>query len=235
MDGKWLPILIGMPLFEGIGRNELMEMIQCLALQLYEFQKNEYIAIAGDNMRGGTRPGIGIMLAGSAVVAKENAAGNRMMMAVLRPGDMFGEMMAFSGKDRWPASVYTQEPSTVTFLPSSKVIGSCEKACRIHKQLILNLLKIISDKALLLNKKVEYLSIKSMRGKISAFLLEQYQQTSQTTFMLPLNRNEMADFLNVSRPSMSREMCRMQEEGLINFHMATVKILDLEGLKGMVE
>jgi len=235
MELQWIAILAKMPLFKGIGMEELKEMLQCLALAPCEFQKNEYIAITGDPMRNGAQRGIGIILTGNAVVLKENAAGDRVIMAVLQPGDMFGEMVVFAGKDRWPASVYTQEPSIITFLPSSKIIGSCEKACPVHRQLIVNLLRLISDKALLLNKKVEYLSIKSMRGKIGAFLLEQSQQTGQTTFLLPLNRNEMADFLCVSRPSMSREMGRMQAEGIIDFHRSSVRILDSERLKGMVE
>ena len=160
---------------------------------------------------------------------------NRVILIMLEPGDMFGEMVAFADHHQWPASVYSQEPCTVTFLPPDKIIGSCEKVCGMHKQLIMNMLRIISGKALALNRKLEYLSIKSMRGKISAFLLEEYRKSGRTTFVLPLKRNEMADFLNVSRPSMSREMGRMQDEGIIEFHQASVKIKDLETLKGMAE
>ena len=74
-----------------------------------------------------------------------------------------------------------------------------------------------------------------MRGKISAFLLEQYEKQGSATFILPLKRNEMAEFLNVARPSLSREMCRMRDEGLIDFHQSTIKIKDLEALKNLIE
>lgn len=230
MDEKWVTILVNNPLFRAIETGELQEMLQCLKPKTGEFGKNEYITMAGDHFEG-----IGIMLSGSAVVIKENAAGSRVIMAVLDPGDMFGEMVAFADHNQWPASVYTQEPCTVTFLPPDKIIGSCEQACAMHKRLIMNLLKIISNKALVLNRKVEYLSIKSMRGKISTFLLEQYRKTGKTTFVMPLKRNEMADFLNVSRPSMSREMGRMKDEGIIDFHRASVRIRDMEALRRLVE
>jgi CRP-like cAMP-binding protein len=95
------------------------------------------------------------------------------------------------------------------------------------------MLRIVSDRALFLNKKLEYLSIKNMRGKICAFLLEQYNRCGTTTFLLPLKRNEMADYLNVARPSLSREMGRMKEEGLIDFHKASMKLKDLEALRRM--
>lgn len=86
---------------------------------------------------------------------------------------------------------------------------------------------------MMLNKKVEYLTIKSMRGKISTYLLEQYSREGDVTITMPLNRNQLSDFLNVSRPSMSREMSKMRDEGIIVFHLNEVKIMDIESLKHM--
>jgi len=57
----------------------------------------------------------------------------------------------------------------------------------------------------------------------------------KTTFILPLKRNELADFLNVSRPSLSREMSRLMEEGIIDFHRASIKIKDLDSLRRMAD
>ena len=85
----------------------------------------------------------------------------------------------------------------------------------------------------MLNKKIEYLTIKSMRGKISTYLLEQYKRTGDKNIILPLNRNELSDFLNVSRPSMSREMSKMRDEGVIDFHLTAFRILNLEAVKIM--
>ena len=97
------------------------------------------------------------------------------------------------------------------------------------------MLRIISEKALLLNRKVEYLAIKSLRGKICTYLLEQHQRTGMTTFMLPLKRCELADLLNVSRPSLSREMCKMRDEGIIDFHRSSIRIKNMEALKRSAE
>ena len=97
------------------------------------------------------------------------------------------------------------------------------------------MLKIVSELPLKLNKKVEYPTIKSMYVKISVFLLDQYKKTGKTTFVLPMNRNDMADFLNVSRPSISRETSRMKDEGIIDYHLSTIKIKDIDALKIAVE
>ena len=99
----------------------------------------------------------------------------------------------------------------------------------------MNMLNIISNKALILNRKVEYLSIRSIRGKIIHYLLEQYKHKGKNNFTLPLNRTELADFLNIPRPSLSREMCRMRDEGLIDFHRSSIKINNVENLKALAE
>jgi CRP-like cAMP-binding protein len=213
-------------LFDGISASDLGAMLKCLDAGIRDYSKSEYIALAGERFDS-----IGIIVKGSAAVTKEDVDGNRVIMALLKPGDMFGEMAVFSNKPVWPANVHAQEKCTVCFIPSVKIAGTCGNACQWHTVLILNLLGVISEKALMLNRKVEYLSIKSMRGRICAFLLEQYKRTGEPTITLPMNRGELADFLNVSRSSMSREMCRMRDEGIIDFHKATFRLLNIKALK----
>lgn len=219
-------VLSQSPLFRGMGEKDIIGLLNCLTVKLCDYKKNDYVTIAGDSFEG-----IGIVLKGQVSVSKENAAGVRVMMTVLAPGEMFGEMVAFSKHAVWPATVQALKNSTVLFLSSEKIVNTCTTVCSRHNVVIRNMLEIISTRALLLNKKVEYLTIKSMRGKISTYLLEQYNRNGKMTFMLPLKRNELAEFLNVSRPSMSREMARMRDEQIIDFNMASIKILDLEGLK----
>jgi CRP-like cAMP-binding protein len=230
MKQEWLEILIKSDLFKEIPIQELNTMLECLKPKVCSYKKDEYITLAGEKFDG-----LGIVLSGSVVVTKENAAGSRIIMTILKPSEMFGEMAAFSDKRVWPATVYAKESCFVLFLPSGKIVGDCKKKCISNKMLILNLLRIVSNKALVLNRKVEYLTMKSIRGKISSFLLEQYKKTGNLLFMIPMNRNELADFLNVSRPSLSREMSRMRDEGIIEFYHASIRIKEIEGLKRGVD
>jgi len=223
-------ILAASPLFNAIPANELAGMLACLNPKVESFTKGSYIAVEGDEFGG-----LGILLAGEAAVIKENAAGVRSMMTTLATGHMFGEMVAFSARRFWPASVFAQTDCTAVFLPPGKITGECEKTCVNHTRMINNMLQILSEKALLLNRKVEYLAIRSMRIKIATYLLEQYKRTGKKTFYIPLKRNDLADFLNVSRTALSREMGRMRDAGLIEFYRSAVKINDLAGLIETVE
>ncbi len=226
MYEKWIKTLKRVELFKDFEIDELNKMLMCICPKITSYKKKEYVTIAENRFTG-----IGIVLEGEVIVTKENAAGNRVIMAKLKEGDIFGEMMAFSGYNKWAATVVASTDCTVIFLPPEKIVGNCSNICRGHKLLIQNMLSLISKKALGLNRKVEYLVIKSIRRKISVYLLEQYNKTGRFTFIVPLKRNELAEFLNVSRPSLSREIIKMKEEGIIDFYRSTFKIIDIEGLK----
>lgn len=200
-------------------------MLSCLNFRIRRFGRNEYANQAGDAFDG-----LGVILSGQAAVIKENSEGDRMILSILKPGDLFGEMAAFSDIRKWPATVIAQTDCEIMYVPPDKLVGQCEHSCMGHRKLIMNMLGILSKKALMLSRKLEYLSIRSMRGRIASFLLEQCKKTGQTTFLLPMNRNELADFLNVTRPSLSREMSRMREEGIIDFHRSSIQVKNMNAL-----
>lgn len=227
---KKLRILSGSLLFAGIEPETLAVMLDCLQPKISTHAKNSFITVEGQPFTG-----LGILLAGEAAVVKETVSGARSMLSPLRAGDMFGEMIAFSARQTWPASVFAQSECAVVFLPPQKITGTCPNACAGHQRLIRNMLLIVSEKALMLNRKVEYLTIRSMRAKIAAYLLEQHKQAGKTTFILPLKRNDLADFLNVSRTALSREMGRMRDEGLLEFYRSSVRLTDVGALMKAAE
>lgn len=230
MFEKYIDILSKNKLFQDMTKDDINVILNCIKPKISKFKKNEFIAINGDDFKS-----VGILLEGNAIVVKENVAGRRIFITNLTSGDMFGEMAVFSEKSIIPATIEAQNNCTVLFLSGKKIISECKNICMLHHTLIRNILKIISDRALFLNKHISYLNIKSIRGKISTFLIEQYRKTGRTTFKLPLNRNELAEFLNVSRPSLSREICRMRDEGLLDFNRSSFYIKNIETLKNMAE
>lgn len=230
MIEDYIDIIKDSPLFYGIKIEELACMLQCLTPKIQSYSKNECIVNAGESIDR-----FGIVLDGEATIVKENAEGNRVIISVVKKGDLFGEMLVFSSHKIWPVTVRVQSSCRVLFLTHSDLIARCERNCSWHVLMLQNFMKVISDKSLMLNKKVQYLSIKSIRGKICTYLFEQYQNTGKNIITLPLKRNDLADFLNVSRPSLSREMCQMRDENIIDFHLSTFKIKDIEALKSFCE
>jgi CRP-like cAMP-binding protein len=214
------------PLFQGIPEGELDVMLSCINPQVKRFERGEIAARMHEPMTG-----VGLVLSGEVEVMREDASGFRHIIAFVKRGDTFGEMMAFSGSPVWQATVTAKTDCSLMFVPATRFLGNCPRSCPAHKTLIQNMLRIISGKAIQLGKKVEYLSIKSMRAKICGYLLEQSSLSSSSTFNLPMSKSDLADYLGVSRPSMVREFGRLKDEGVIDFYLSSVRILDMDALK----
>lgn len=217
--------LLACPLFQSISESDLHQFLQHHRMLVRSYDKDEFIAIASTDMEG-----IGIVLTGSALLTRENVVGQRVIVTELVTSSMFGEALLFAKRPLWPATIQAKEKSIILFIPLQSFL---DRHGTEQSQLIMmsNLLQDVSEKAILLTRKVHYLTLKSMRGKIFAYLMDMYKTQQSLTLTLPHNRQEMADALNVSRTSMSRELGRLQKEGILTAKGKTVIIHQLQVLE----
>jgi len=222
MKSDFSEVLSQNSLFKGISDTNISILYNCLGCKTLVFEKNECIATEGDKLTF-----FAIVVKGNVNIVKETIAGDRMIMAMLSPSDMFGEIAAFTENPVWPASVYAHSACSIVTFSSGIILKTCSQACDFHMTLVQNMLKTIAGKALQINKKISFLTIKSLRGRVNAFLLDEYKKKKSATFDIAMNRNELAEYLNVSRPSMSRELGRMKQEKIIDYYKKSFKILDI--------
>ncbi|MBN1777150.1 MAG: Crp/Fnr family transcriptional regulator [Clostridiales bacterium] len=226
METEYLRDMQGAALFRGIAPEDLQALTDCFCPLVKRYQKGEIAVNVADPLRG-----VGIVLRGEIEIAHENAAGSKSLLAVIGQGQTFGEVAAFAGQNNWPATVTARCDCVLMFVPPERFLGNCPRACGFHKTLIQNMLRILSEKALRLNRKVEYLEIKGIRQKLCTYLLEQRRINRSDTFILPMNKSELADYLSVSRPSMSRELGLLRDQGVLDFYLSSVRLLDVEAVK----
>ncbi len=205
-------VLLNNPLFQGIDAKDLPHMLNCLNSKKRRFGKGSFIFMAEESP-----PKIGIMLSGRAQVIKENYAGDRTIIDEILSGDIFGEVFACMGLNKIPVSVVTTEISDVLFLNAQRVAETCHSACEFHHKLILNLLSVIAGKNALLNVKMSYITHKTIRGRLMAFLYDHADRAQSDKFSIPYNRNELADYLCADRSAISRELSKMKQEGIIDY------------------
>src|SRR5699024_8461017 len=94
-----------------------------------------------------------------------------------------------------------------------------------------NFMTILSDRILMLNSKIKILSYETIRKKIANFLLDEYKKQNNNFLEFSYGRKKMAEVLNVPRPSLSRELAKMRDEGIIDFDKNVIKIVDIKLLK----
>ena len=230
MYPEWIDALQSSLLFRGIGNESLNIMLGCLKPKIRRYKQREIIVSYGQPFQG-----VGIIASGRVTLTKEMYSGNRIIMGILDTGDIFGETVAFSDNRVWPMTVIAQEDCILLFLPPDKITGTCANICASHSTLIMNMLQILSSRALMLNKKIEHISAKNIRGKISSYLLDIYRQTANDTFTIPMKRHELADYLSIPRPSLSREMGLMRDAGIIEFNGSLITINNVLSLEESIQ
>ena len=210
--------MLQIDLFENVSNNEVLELLKCIGIKTKVFIKNAFILKAGSKIDY-----LAVILGGNAVMSKTDSFGKQTIIEKLRMNDIFGHNIVCCGLDRSPVDVVAENECEVLFLPFEKVVTPCEKLCPYHLQLIKNVMKMISKRNSLLNDKIDIIGQKTTRDKILA-LLETYRN-GQKVFSIPYSREEMAKFLCVDRSAMSRELCRMRDEGILKFSKNHFEIL----------
>lgn len=227
---QYYPVLKKCALFRGIEEKEYAHLLDCLGIIMKSYEAEEYIFFAGDKINY-----VGIVLSGVVEIIKENVVGNKHILAFLGPSDLFAEGIVCTVSRISPVTVQANEPVKILFIPYERVITSCGNSCSFHIELIQNMMVVLGEKNVNLNRKLELLTLKGMREKLASFLLGVSNERGSNMFQILQNRTELADYLNVSRTSMCRELARMKEEGLIDFYGHSFKIVDKKRLAESLE
>jgi len=208
---KHFDVVKSVQLFKGIDDSQLEAMLKCLDSEIKIVKRDEIILLAGDKPHF-----IGVVLSGQLHIVREEYDGNRSLLAAVTPGGIFAEALCCAGVSESPVTVIAETDSTIMLLSFSRILHTCPNACSYHAKLIENMLEVVANKNLQLQHRMEIISLKSVRAKVTRFL-ESFVPTQGTNITIPFNREEMADFLCVERSALSHELARMMRDGLIDY------------------
>lgn len=225
----YYPLLRETSLLRLMRDDELDLLMSCFAPRVRRYQKGELLLLAGYETRE-----TGILLEGQILALKNTPDGASVAITQMGPGGLFGDVLSGSSQ-RSPVSIMAQTACLALYLPYDKIIQPCAQLHDSHLQLLKNLVQTISNKYFALDRRVELLICKSLRTRISLWLLEQAEQAGSDTFAVPLTRAGLAEYLNCDRSALSRELGRMQREGLIETFRGSFKILDKDRLRAQCQ
>ncbi len=198
------------PLFRGITAQELEDMLACLGTDVRSYEKGQMIYRTGDVITS-----LGVVLSGSVLIENDDIWGNTTVLDCVGPGQIFAETYACTPDEPLMVNVVAAEPAQILFLNVGRVLHTCSNACGHHTALIHNLLTLSAQKNLNLSRKIFHTSPKSIRGRLLSYLSYQSMRSGSSTFTIPFNRQQLADYLNVDRSALSNELSKMQRDGLI--------------------
>lgn len=208
---KYYGILSHCPLFQGISHEELSSLLNCLGAIVKEVLKGDPVFLEGD-----PADLVGVILSGQVQVVQDDYYGNRAVLGLLNEGDTFGEAFSCAGLKQMPVSVLADRDSQVLLLDCRKVLTLCSQSCHYHNLLIRNLLQGLALKNLAFTRKVRYMSQKTTREKLMTYLQDQAKQQHSQEFVIPCDRQTLADYLGVERSAMSAEISKLKKSGVLD-------------------
>ena len=210
---KYFEILRKCPLFNQIEDENLLRMLSCFGAKVEFFDKKYTIFAEGTRAKH-----IGIVLSGSAQVIQMDYYGNRSILLGVEPSEMFGEAFACAEVNSMPVAVVANEPSEVMLIDCNHILHTCSNNCGFHQQIIFNLMKNLATKNVLFQQKIEITSKRSTREKLMTYLMFQAKKMKSSSFDIPFDRQELADYLEVDRSGLSAEISKLRKEGIIENH-----------------
>ena len=202
-----------LPLFRGVPAEELPALLARASARTCAFQKGELLLRRGDVTRR-----LGLVLEGSVHIIREDFWGNRSIVGLAGPGEVFAESYALAGEPL-EVSVLAAAPGAALFLEADGLTDA---------RLTANLLHLLARKNLMLTRKMRHMARRTTRDKLLSYLSAQALAAGSSEFDIPMDRQQLADYLAVDRSAMSAALGKLRDEGVLIFRKNHFRLLGEE-------
>ena len=212
-------------LFKNMEIDDIQSTILNITYDINKYKNEDIIAIEGESCDN-----LGIILNGNIEIHKSFASGKLVTINYFEKGNIFGEALIFSGKHQYPATIISSSDSTIMFISREDIV----KLMTLDTRILNNFMGVLSYRILMLNQRISNLTLDTLRKKIANMILFEYNEQKSNYIVFSYSRKKMAEMLNVPRPSLSRELSNMKEDGLIDYHKNRIKIIDIDRIRDVL-
>ena len=203
-------ILAESALFAGIDGAEIDAMLRRLSPRRRRYRAGETLLRAGELTLE-----VVLVLEGSVRVERVDAWGNRFILERFGPGEVFAEAYACVEGEPLLVDVVAAEACEALFLDTARVLSLGPTADACHARLVRNLLTEMAKKNLLLSRRIRLIAPHTIRERLLAYLSGEALRRGTRSFVIPFDRQQLADYLAVERSALSAELSKMRRDGLI--------------------
>lgn len=212
-------------IFHNLTEEELKKSLVCSQATVRQYKKNEYIFQQGDAPKK-----LYFVLEGEIELGSINLNGKVTRISRVTVGEEFGEVEMFLRQSAYSGYARAKKEVSVLEVSQSFFGGRCERNCVHHSKVVFNMLQLFAEKADKHNHQIEVLTSGNLRQRVAAYLLE--NSNSDYRVKLQMNREDLAAYLNTTRPSLSRMLLNLQEGGIIRIvNRKVIEILDYDRLQ----
>jgi len=208
-------------LFNHLSGDEMENLLRDISCNIKCYKKNEVIF---SPLHPADK--LGIILKGSIDAQKIFASGKVITVSRRFPYDLIADVALFANINCYPSTVTACEHSHIWMINKINLL----KLFAMDSRIMVKFLESVSNRALALNNMIEILALNSVPAKIAYFLTMEQKKQKSSTITLKFPKKSLAEQINVSRPTLSRELKNMQLKGIISCHKRTISIHNLEKL-----
>lgn len=221
---KIFNIISSIPGFSGLSQKQLEALRQIVADK--HFNKGEIIFSEGDEGNG-----FYVVADGKVKIFKSSIEGKEQILHIYGPGNPFGEVPVFSGK-QFPANAQAMVKSHLLFFPRTAFVALLAN----NPSLAMNMLAVLSMRLREFTVQIENLSLKEVPGRLASYLI--YLADEQKTgdhISLTISKGQLAGLLGTIPETLSRILAKMSSRHLIEVNGRDIKLLDRRGLDDLAE
>lgn len=209
-------------IFAGFSSSEILRISRCLGTRSKKLQCGDVLTREGECLTH-----VGIVAEGTLLSRSSDSEGATYLLDVVGRGDVFGEDLLWDAEHHTHRTVTAATDATVLLLGMDRIYNSNGPLCDLRLRMVENLFKVVNEKNRKTERHLQLMLRKSLRERLSLFLQDQAASHGSTMFTIPLSRNELAEYLNVDRTALSRELSRMKKEGLIDYYRNSFNLIGL--------
>ena len=219
---KKLSVLRKCALFKNKQPDEIERLLSNISFKTELFTENEVIFSPVQNADK-----MGIVLSGTVDIQKLFPTGKVVIIERKREADMIAEASMFSRLDYYSDTIVACKPCEIMLITKKNLLS----LFNLDHAILLNYLEHVSNSTLILKNKIGILSLDSIRAKIAGYLIYDYKMNGSHVISLPFSKKEWAEYMDVSRTSLSRELRGLEFEGILSFDKRTIVIKELNRLE----
>jgi CRP-like cAMP-binding protein len=217
-------LLTQCPLFKGITEKEAEFLFDKIHFQIKNYSKGDIIVVAGE-----TVVNLLIIISGSVRGEMIDYSGKTIKIEDIEAPKPLATAFLFGKQNKYPVTVTVNNDARILIMPVAEFL----KLLQMNTQILRNYLNSISSRAQFLSQKLNFLSFKTIKGKVAHFLLQEAGEKFHS-IELKNTQQQLADLFGVKRPSLARVFGEMQKEGVINISNKTVSLLDKKALNELI-
>ncbi len=223
-----LAVLKGVSIFSGLSEQEFAFLTSHLVQRKYA--GGELIFGEGDPCAG-----LYVVQSGNVRIFKSSASGREQVLSIDGPGSSIAELPVFDGGN-YPASAQAVSDSTLLFFSRQDF----QSLCLQHPHVALKVLHVVGGRLRRLVGIIEELSFTTVRHRLASFLLRLAQKDGKRTpegveIILPVSNQELASQIGTVRELVSRNLSRLQAEGMIKIDGRSVIVCNLKALEAELQ